>query len=151
MNSFLLAVLGIWVVAMVAWFMVSRYVESSDVDRIKARLLGAPKGTRKKDKGKAEAQVLQQTDTTQNRLAQMLVDKYKLAPKLGLLLEQAGLTWSAARFVHVTLVALIAGTAFAWLMLPMPKSLAVFVGLAAAVVPPLYVWRKRKARLKRFE
>jgi tight adherence protein B len=151
MNSFVLVALAIWAVAMVTWFTVSRYVKSSDVDRIKARLLGGPKATRKKDKGKGEAQVLQQTDTGQNRLAQMLVDKYKLAPKLGLLLEQAGLSWSAARFVHVTLVALLGGTAFAWLMLPIPKSLAVFVGLAAAAVPPIYVWRKRKIRLRRFE
>jgi tight adherence protein B len=151
MGSFLVVALGIWAVAMVAWFMVSRYLKSSDVDRIKARLLGGPRTTKKKGKGKVEAQVLQQTDTTRNRLAQMLVDKYKLAPKLGLLLEQAGLSWSAARFVHLTLVALIGGTAFAWLMLPIPKSLAIFVGLVAAVCPPIYVWRKRKARLKRFE
>jgi tight adherence protein B len=151
MGSFLAVALGIWAVAMVAWFMVSRYLKSSDVDRIKARLLGGPRTTKKKGKGKVEAQVLQQTDTTRNRLAQMLVDKYKLAPKLGLLLEQAGLSWSAARFVHLTLVALIGGTAFAWLMLPIPKSLAIFVGLVAAVCPPIYVWRKRKARLKRFE
>jgi tight adherence protein B len=151
MNSFLVIVLAIWAVAMVAWFMVSRYVKSSDVDRIKARLLGSPKVNKKKGKGKAEAQVLQQIDTTRNRLAQMLVDKYKLAPKLGLLLEQAGLSWSAARFVHLTLVALLAGTAFAWLMLPIPKSLTIVVGLAAAAGPPIYVWRKRKSRLKRFE
>lgn len=151
MNSFLIVALGIWMIAMVAWFMVSRYVKSSDVDRIKARLLGAPKVARKKGKGKVEAQVLTQVDTTRNRLAQMLVDKYKLAPKLGLLLEQAGLSWSAARFVHLTLVALVGGTAFAWLMLPIPKSLTIFVGLVAAVCPPMYVWRKRKARLKKFE
>jgi tight adherence protein B len=151
MSSFLLVTFAIWLVAMVTWFMVSRYVKSSDVDRIKARLLGAPKVTKKKDKGKVEAQVFQQTDTTRNRLAQMLVDKYKLAPKLGLLLEQAGLSWSAARFVHVTLMALLSGTAFAWLMLPIPKSLAILVGLAAAAVPPIYVWRKRKQRLSRFE
>src|SRR5579863_7718686 len=151
MNSFLMVALGFWAIAVVAWFMVSRYVKSSDVDRIKARLLGGPKVAKKKGKGKAEAQVLQQTDTTQNRLAQMLVDKYKLAPKLGLILEQAGLSWSAARFVHLTLVALLAGTAFAWLMLPIPKSLAILVGLAAAAGPPIYVSRKRKARLKRFE
>ena len=68
MSSFLAVALGIWAVAMVAWFMVSRYLKSSDVDRIKARLLGGPRTTKKKGKGKVEAQVLQQTDTTRNRL-----------------------------------------------------------------------------------
>ena len=149
--NFLLVVAGIWAAAMVAWFMVSRYVKASDIDRVKARLLGTARSKKKKDKGKGEIQVLQQTDDGRNRLAQMLVDRYGMGPKLGLFLEQAGLPWSAARFVNMTVLAFAAGTAVAWMMLPIPRSLTVLVGLAAAAAPVLYAVRKRKLRLRRFE
>ena len=40
MGSFLLVILGVWAVAVVAWFMVSKYFKASDIDRVKARRLG---------------------------------------------------------------------------------------------------------------
>ena len=59
-----------------------------------------------------------------NKLAQMLVEKYQLGPKMQLLLEQAGLRWSAARLVHLTLVAsFLARFALAWFWL-LPHSVA---------------------------
>jgi tight adherence protein B len=131
--------------------MISRYVQSADIDKVKARLLGAPKTKKKKEGSKTEPQVLQQTDTTRNRLAQMLVDRYGLAPKLGELLEQAGLSWQPARFVHLTFIAFLGGTGLSWVVLSSVRSIAVFVGLAAAAGPFIYVSRKRKLRLRRFE
>ena len=153
MGSFLLVIVLIWAGAMAAWFVVSRYVKSTDVDRVKARLLGNVKTkTAKPKKGvKEEVTVLQQTVATQNKLAQLLVEKYQLGPKLALFLEQAGLPWQPARFVHLTLVAGGAGLAAAWLFLPIPKSIAMAVGLMAAGGPYLFVSRKRKVRLQRFE
>ncbi len=81
----------------------------------------------------------------------MLVDKYKLAPKIMEYLEQAGLRWPPARLVHLCLVAFACGVAVSWLMLPLPKVLDLLVGLAAGCGPVLYVWMKRKSRLRRFE
>ena len=51
MNSFLLVAFGVWVAAMVAWFMVSKYVKSSDVDKVKARLMGTGRVKNKAKKG----------------------------------------------------------------------------------------------------
>jgi tight adherence protein B len=51
----------------------------------------------------------------------------------------------------MTLMLFLGGVALAWLMLPLPKPFSVVLGLAAAVGPFLYVWFKRKARLRRFE
>jgi tight adherence protein B len=152
--SFLFVAILIWAAAMGAWFMVSKYVKSSDVDRVKARLLGTTKsGNKKKTKKGEEAgpQVLTKTAETGNKVAQMLVEKYQLGPKLAILLEQAGLNWQPARLMHLMLVAFMAGTAFGWLMLPIPKLLALVLGLAAAAGPFVYVWMKRKTRLKKFE
>lgn len=152
--SFILIAIGIWAAAMAAWFMVSKYVKSSDVDRVKARLLGSAKsGSKKKTKkGEAEGpQVLTKTSVTGNRVAQMLVEKYQLGPKMAIMLEQAGLKWQPAHFVHLMLVAFMAGSTFGWLMLPIPKLLSLLLGVVAATWPYLFVATKRKARLKRFE
>jgi tight adherence protein B len=142
----------VWAVAMVAWFVVSKYFKSADVDRIKARLVGSNKA-RKKAKGeKAEPTSVMQTEqTTQNKFANAIVEKYRLAPKMQLLLEQAGLKWTPARLVHLCLMGFLGGLAVAWIVLPIPHLAAVLVAVVAGAAPFVYVWRVRKARLKKFE
>jgi len=53
--GFLFVILGIWALAMMAWFMVSKYFKASDIDRVKARLLGTPRGSAVKGKKGAPA------------------------------------------------------------------------------------------------
>jgi tight adherence protein B len=154
MGSFLLIAFGIWAVALVGWYIATKYVQSTDVDRVKARLLGTSKAKQKTGKkgGKTDApQVLHTTDLARNKFAQMLVEKYRLGPKLTTLLEQAGLNWPPARLVHLMIVCFMAGTAIGWLFLPIPKLISLLIGAAVSAGPFLYVYRKRSARLKRFE
>jgi tight adherence protein B len=142
----------IWGVAMIAWLVVSRFAKSSDFDRLKNRLVGAPKKKKKQKKDAAgPQQVIHQEDTTKNQFAQQLVNKYQWGPKLAEFLEQAGMRMSAARFVHLTLVLFMGGVAFGWLMLPIAKPAAIFLGVAAGAGPYVYARMKRKARLKKFE
>jgi tight adherence protein B len=150
--SFMMLMIVIWGVAMVAWFLVSRYVKSSDIDRVKARLSGTTKAKAKKVKQAGAApSVVRQEGPSKNHFAQMLVDKWGMGPKIQTLLEQAGIDWPPARLVHISLVCFIAGFAVAWLMLPIGKPLAFLVGFAAGAGPALYAWFKRKGRLHRFE
>jgi tight adherence protein B len=149
--SFVMLLVVVWGVAMGAWFLVSRYVKSSDIDRVKARLAGTTKGKAKKKEAGAGPSVVRQEVVSKNRLAQMLVDKYGFGPKLATFLEQAGIEWPPARFVHLSLVSFIAAFAVAWLMLPIGKPLAFVVGFAAGLGPAIYAWMKRKSRLHRFE
>ena len=150
MGSIILVALLIWALAMAAWFLVSRYAKSTDVDRVKARLLGNVKAKKLKKGGPEQPAILNKVESTKNQFAQKLVEKYRLGPKIGVFLEQAGLSWSAARLVHLTIVAFGSGLAISWLFLN-PKWLAPLVGLASGAGPLLYVWRKRKARLRKFE
>jgi tight adherence protein B len=151
MGSFLTAAFLIWAVAVAAWFLVSKYVKSSDVDRVKARLLGNVKVKKDRKAGSATASVITKTDTTGNKLAQQLVEKYNLGPKIGTLLDQAGLNWTPARLVNMGIMAFGATLAVGWFFLPIPKWAALLVAVVAGVVPFLFVIRKRKARLKKFE
>jgi tight adherence protein B len=150
--SFVILMIVIWAVGMGAFFLVSKYFRSADVDRVKARLAGTTKAKAKKAKQPAgQASVVRVDAIVKNKLAQMLVDKWGLGPKLGAFLEQAGLEWPPARFVHTSLVCFIVGFAVGWLALPIGKPLALLVGLAAGAGPGIYVYIKRKARLRRFE
>ena len=145
-------ILAIWAITMAIWLLVSRYAKSSDVQKIKERLSGTAKVKRVKKAGKEEAaSVIQVQQSSPNKLAQLLVEKWRLEPKIQEFLEQAGLHWAPARLVHLCLVALVGGIAFAWLMLPIPRILDVLVGLVAACGPVIYVWFKRRSRLRRFE
>jgi len=148
--SFVIVLIGIWAAAMLAWFLVSKYIKSSDLDRIKARLSGTSK-TKKAKSGKAgEASVMQQEGGTKNRLAQKIVDKYRLGPKIGNLLEQAGMRWAPARLVHTCLLGFMAGFILGW-MLTSSLIVAIGVGGVACIAPVLFILRKRKGRLHRFE
>lgn len=148
--SFIIVLIGIWAAAMVAWFVVSKYFKSSDLDRVKARLSGTSK-SKKATSGKAgEASVMQAEGGTQNRLAQKIVDKYQLGPKIGLFLEQAGMRWAPARLVHTCLLSFMAGFILGW-MLTSSLLMAIAFGAVAGCGPVLFIWRKRKARLFRFE
>ena len=121
--SYVLILLLIWAVAMAAWFVVSKYFKSSDVQRIKDRLAGTAlnKKAAKKKARETSQSVIHIQDKAPSRLAQMVVDKYKLGPKIEEFLEQAGLRWAPARLVHLCLMAFVAGLAIAWLMLPIPR------------------------------
>jgi tight adherence protein B len=153
MLFFLGVLLLVWAVCIGAWFGVSKYFKSSDVDKIKARLLGTTKQKQTKaDAAAAGKQSVMQVEVkTKNRLAQLVVDKYNLAPKIGVFLEQAGLKWAPARLIHLCWVTFLATTIAAWLLLPLPHLIGVVIGLAAGAGPVGYVWFLRRSRLRRFE
>jgi tight adherence protein B len=149
--NFLYIVLIVWAVFMGAWTVVSKYFKSADLTRVTTRLLGTSK-TKKADKSAANRpQVLTQAVSKDNNFAQVLVEKYRLGPLLGTFLEQAGVSWTPARFVQLTILAAGAGIAVTLLFLPIPSWTAPIVGAAAGALPFLQVSRKRKSRLRRFE
>jgi tight adherence protein B len=150
MNTFIILAVIVWAAAMLAWYLANNYLKSNDADRVKARLLGTqkvkvPKGS------KAEAQVIHAEQDNKNKLAQMVVERGQFGPKIRQFLEQAGLNWQAAHFVHISLVAFCAGFTASWLFLPVPRFVVPVIALVAAAGPYFFVWRKKKLRLKRFE
>jgi Flp pilus assembly protein TadB len=149
--GFLTVAIVVWLVAMAAWFLISKYFKSSDADKIKQRLTGIGKARKKAKEGKGGEQSIIHTQQAGNKLAQLVVEKYQLGPKMQLLLEQAGLRWSPARLVHLSIMAFGAGFAFGWVILPIPMAFDFLVGLAIAPAPFVYVFYLRKSRLKKFE
>jgi len=141
----------VWAVAMAAWFAVSKYFKSADVDKIKQRLTGSVKAKKPVKGEKVGPQsIMQAEQTSDNKFANAIVEKYRLGPKMALFLEQAGLKWTPARLVHLCIVAFGVGFVAGWILLPM-HLLAIPVGMMSGAGPLVYVWFQRRTRLKKFE
>ena len=152
MAAFVILLLVVWGVALGTWMLVSKYAKSADFDKVKKRLTSGPKAVKAQAGPKDSGQSVIQTERiTKNKLANLLVEKYRLGPKIQVLLEQAGLRWAPAHLIHLGILAF--GTVFVatWLFLSLPVLIALALAAAAAALPFLYVIRKRKSRLKRFE
>ncbi len=149
--GFILVMVVIWAIAMGAWMMVSKYATSNDVQKIKDRLVGTNKAKKTKKGDAGPQSVIQGLDKPPSRLAQMLVDKYKLGPRLQELLEQAGLKWSPARLMHLCLLAFGGGVTIAYLMLPIPTYLDLVFGAVVGIGPLVYVLFQKRLRLRNFE
>ncbi len=148
--KFILIAIAVWVCAMVIWWLCSNAFRRSDLDRLKSRLLGTSK--KKKAKVAPQNAPLIQTDESGGLLQTRLLKRYRLQSKFQDLLEQAGLKWSTHRLVNTSLLACVAGWAVAWIMLPGTLQRFAYVpALLAGAFPLLFVLRKRKARLRRFE
>jgi tight adherence protein B len=141
----------VWLAAVAAWYLISKYFKSSDADKIKQRLTGIGKARQKTKDNKSGEQSIIHTQQGGNKFAQLVVEKYQLGPKIQLLLEQAGLRWSPARLVHLSIMAFGIGFASAWVILPLPTALDLLIGLAVAPAPFVYVFHQRRSRLKKFE
>jgi tight adherence protein B len=149
--NFIVMLALIWAVCLGAWMLVSKYFKSSDIDKLKTRLSGSGKKRKAKAADGLTPTVVRQQEAAKNKFAQMLVDKWKIGPKLAQFLEQAGMQWQPARFVHLTIVAFGAGFAAGWIFIPLAHFIAILTGIAAGVGPFVLVWFKRKSRLHKFE
>jgi tight adherence protein B len=149
--GFVLIVLLLWVLCLGIWMALSKTVRSSDMDKIKARILEKPK-QEKKEKAAAKAQLISPEDRSIGPIALQLLRKYQILKRIEILLEQAGLKWRPARFIHGCLAGFISGAILARVLLPTPYfSLQVAGGLIGGLAPLIYVLRVRSKRLYRFE
>jgi tight adherence protein B len=145
---FLVIAILIWIVALSVWWLCSKFFRRSDVDRFQNRLLGTAKV--KKEKSQAGPSLIH-TETRQTVVLKMM-HRLRLQNRFQEMLEQAGLKWTVAKLLNTCLFLSAAAFIAAWLMLPDAVRRYSFVpALVAASLPILYVRRKRKKRLYRFE
>jgi tight adherence protein B len=147
---FLWVAIAVWLVAVLAWWVFSKAFRQADLDRLKNRLLGT--GKSKKAKAAKDAPALIQTDAQPGVLVARMMKRFQLQTRLQDLLEQAGLKWHASRLIHGSMTLFLAGFAVSWVFLPSQfRKLAFVPAIVASLFPILYVMRKKKARLRRFE
>ncbi len=142
--------LVVWLGATLAVWLLWSARQSANLDRIKDRLLGSARVTASaRHKGPA---LIQAEDRGKGRMVLELLQRMELQGWLQKLIEQAGLRWHVARMVHgclaLFLVGLVAGLAAA------PPAYRVYTlapALGFGSLPFLYVLRRRRKRLRKFE
>jgi len=146
---FLIIVIAIWACAMVVWWICSNAFRHSDLDKLKSRLVGT--GKSKTAKTSASGSLIQ-SEEKNVLLATRFLRRFQLQSKLQELIEQAGMKWSTQRLVNTSLLAAVAAGALAWVLLPGAwQRYAWAPALAAGTLPVVYVIRKRRARMRKFE
>lgn len=149
--TFFAILIAVWIVAILAWWFLSRTVRNADVGKIRSRLIepGDKKKTIKKTKAIA---LIYADELAGGQVVLRLLQRLELRDRLHRLLEQAGLRWKVARLMHGCLGMFLAGYGAGWLWFPpQHRYLAFIPALIGGSTPLLYVLRKRSARLKKFE
>ncbi len=147
---FLIIAIAVWACALVIWWICRNAFRHSDLDKLKSRLIGTSKT--KAAKVVSGSGSLIHTEERNVLLATKFLRRFQLQTKLQEMLEQAGMKWSTQRLVNTSLFAVVAVGAIAWVFLPDQfHRFAYLPALAAGALPVVYVIRKRKARMRRFE
>ena len=152
MGIYIAIFVAIWVVSIFAWWMLSNAFRSAEVDKMKIRLMGSPKGKKKKKGAHREPALLETEDKTTGMLVMRLLRRFRYKEWAQQTLEQAGLKWKPARLVHASMAAFLAGFLVSWYTVPEEyRMLAVFPALLFAMLPLAHVFRARRKRLRAFE
>src|SRR5258707_8366718 len=147
---FILIAIGVWICALVIWWVCSNAFRHSDLDKLKSRLLGTNKA--KKSKAAGQNASLIQTEEKGGLLATRFLKRYQLQTKFQEMLEQAGMRWSTHRLVNTCLVAFVAGWGAARGVLPGPVPKVFYVpSLPVGRLPFLFLIAKGAPRLRPFE
>ena len=152
--TFVVIMIGVWIGIMVIWYVVSAAFKSADIDRIKTRLAGTTKTKKAEDKeaAKANQTLVPVQDVVTGKVVISVLNKYKLYDKLSDFLEQSGLKWNVARFMHASLGLFLGTYLICWRLAPNVMHFAGLIpAILAGLAPFAYVMRKRKQRIFRFE
>ena len=124
---------------------------ASDVQRVKDRLLGKTK-TEKQPGAGAEAPALIKSEEHITHLAHRILSNLRLADRMETLIETAGMRWTPARLMQTALLCSVGAFVVGWYMIPPPfDAFAWAVGLLGFASPFVWLNRKGKARMKKFE
>ncbi|MGH9659299.1 MAG: type II secretion system F family protein [Bryobacteraceae bacterium] len=122
-------------------------------ERIRDRLLGkTAKVAKKKAEGSGETPALIKSDEPETGIAISMLKQFQLADRVNRMIETAGLPWTAAGLVQTALIMAFVAFLIVWYVARPPfDRMAWGFSLAAFAAPFVYVHRKGKARLSKFE
>jgi tight adherence protein B len=124
---------------------------AGDVQRVKDRLLGKTK-SEKPSGVLVDTPALIKSDEPPTSLFHKILNNIQMADRVEAMIEQAGMRWTPAQMMQTSMGCALAGFCLAWYMLPPPFDRFAWVtGLIGFALPFLWVIRKGKARLKKFE
>jgi len=148
---FVMIAIAVWACVLVIWWICSNAFRHSDLDKLKSRLSGTSRSKTTKSAPGGGGSLIQ-SEEKNVLLATKFLRRFQLQSKLQEMIDQAGMRWSTHRLVNTCLVAVVAVWAIAWVLLPdQLRRFSYLPALLAGALPVLYVIRKRRARMRRFE
>lgn len=151
MGSFVLILALVWVLSIGIWWVLTRYVRNVDMGKIRNRL-SATTAKKKKDGEAKPVELIQKDEASAGKILLRILRKFELHGRLATLLEQSGLKWSANKLIQTSLLMFLLGYVGGWMFLPEEWRLAALIpAIVGALLPILFIIRKRKARLHKFE
>ncbi len=131
-----------------AFLFLNRVFEKREKERIRDRLLERVPT----EKPSAAAQPLFRQEAADKKgVINSLLARLKLDARLEELIEQAGLRWSSGRTALAMVVVGIGVFDVAWYSLPYYKTLALIPAAVFGLAPFVYIVRRGKTRLRKFE
>ena len=117
-----------------------------EAKRIERRLQAMSAGTH----GGGEVSLVKQRLLSEEPALARLLMRMPRVHEMDRLLLQSGLPWNIARFTGLTLIALVVGLLFGFIM-KFPLLATLVLGVAFAAVPLLYVYNCKEKRLEKIE
>jgi len=152
MGSLIFTFLVIWGLCVGLWWVITKFVRTSDIGKIKNRLVGNVTAKKKEKNQREGPALIQFEDKYKDKIAMRLLLKFQLKDRLQTLLEQAGLRWTVIKFAHTSLALFLLGYGAAWVMLPANLTImALGAGLILGCAPLMHVIRQKNSRLRKFE
>ena len=152
MGTLTFTILIIWILCVGLWWVITKFVHTSDIGKIKNRLIGNVTAKKKSKQQREGPALIQFDDKHKDKIAIRLLQKLQLKDRLQTLLEQAGIRWTVIKFIHSSLALFLVGYAIAWVMLPSNLTMVALVpAFVLGFAPLIYVVRQRSSRLHKFE
>ncbi len=126
-----------------------RFLQKRETDKLRNRLLA--RLPMEKQVSSSSQPLFRKGARDSKKLINRLLTSVKLDNRLQDLIEQAGLRWSPGHAALGMIVLGIGGFDVAWYLLPYYKIAALIPGVLFVTLPLLYLWRRRKSRMARFE
>lgn len=152
MLLFIAVFIGLWLITMIAWWMISNAFKTAEVDRVKSRLLGTSTDKKKKKGQKKDVALIDKEDANTGKFVLRILQRFRYKEWAQELIEQAGLKWKPARLAHGCLAMFLLGFLIGYYTIPAEwRWLAFAPGLLLGLMPIVYVTRLRRKRLRQFE
>ena len=147
MTVFLIFFAFLVAVMIITVLVANSVLRKRDVEQMKTLVSG--KVTQMGKKGETPL-MKQKTESKREAVARFFLGS-SLTEKLRTYIEQAGLDWDPARTIYLSLLLGLIGFNVFWYMIPRGQAIS-FIGVIAGLgAPSLYLYRKRSARLMKFE
>jgi len=152
MELYLALFAALWLATLGAWWLLAGAARSAEVTRMRDRLAGTARERRRREKKKKAPALIDAGSAERELLVARLLRRLRYEEWARRLIEQAGLKWRPVRLAHGCLALALVGMWSGMRLGPAGWDwLAPALAVALGTLPIVYLLRRRRNRLMKFE